>query len=113
MSWFFTSLIMHFTSSLALTLGVTGTVGVICIAVWFLAPTWLPFNRTHMLWAGLVSLGGGIAFWYVFHQGEAFAYRMVAAQNTQANARVRDVKRTMDQCDAVNWDVTTGTCNRR
>ncbi len=111
MSWFFTFLWLKLTSPLVAVVGTTGLIGAACIAVWFLAPSWLPFNRSHVLWAGIALLGGGLFYWWAFHAGESYAYKLFAARDAVAVGRVQEAQREVDACNGgVDWDVVTGTC---
>lgn len=107
------SIALFFLSPLLKWVTITWALGAGCIAIWFLAPAWLPFNRQNFLIAGAVLLGGGAFYWYAFHAGERHMAQRIAAKDRAAIERVQEQQKEVDACNGgVDWDVTTGTCTR-
>lgn len=108
--------ILFFTSPLLKVLGTTGIIGGACLLVWFLAPAWLPINRSHLLWAGIALLGGGFFYWWAFHAGEEHMAQRIAVGDQEARARVEQAMSRPDACNdsGGTWDATVsgGYCHR-
>lgn len=106
--WLLIQLFSPLTAMLATTWGL----GVACIVVWFLAPAWLPFNRSHILWLGVALISGGMFYWWAFHAGEAHMTQLIAAADKAAFERVEKKLKDLDACPGgrANWDVVTARC---
>lgn len=107
---------MYLQSSLFGIVATTWGLGACGLALFFLQPGWLGSNqsRTILLIVSVSLLSGGSFYWWAFHNGEEFAVRKMAAREAGITQRVQDATRAVGDCNGgVDWDVSTGTCNRR
>lgn len=92
-------------------LATTWGLGIACIAVWFLAPAWLPINRSHLMWAGIALLGCGTFYAWAFKAGEHHMTQLIAAKDRAAIERVEKSLKEVNDCNGgADWDVVTGRC---
>jgi uncharacterized membrane protein YedE/YeeE len=115
-----TSIYLFFVSPLLKWLGLSGLIGAVGIAIYLLAPRtppWFPIDlnrfRKVALAVGIGAFVVGGFFWYAFHQGESHMAQRIAAKDRDAERRVERALIDVEACNGgVNWNVTTGSCNR-
>lgn len=108
------SVALFFLSPLLKWLTFTTVLGAVGIAAFFLLPAWVSANtRMLCLIVGVSSLCGGAFYWKAFRDGEQHMTQRIAAKDNAAIRRVDDAQRKVEDCrGGLDWDVTTGTCNR-
>jgi hypothetical protein len=103
-----------FFSPIVKMLGISGLIAAACIALWFLAPAWLPINRTRLLEIAAVAMFCGFYSLYWFRQGENTMAAMIAAKDRAAIARANEALKSVDDCEKSGgtWHVESGSCSR-
>lgn len=108
------TILLHLLSPLVGALATTWGLGVLCLVVAFLAPAWLPFNRSHLIWAGAALMAGGAFYWWAFRAGEAHMAQLIAAKDQAAIARVDNALKKVRDCNGgLDWNVVTGSCDAK
>lgn len=90
----------------------TWSIGIACIAVVFLVPSWIPFNRFYLLIGGVCLMLGGLAFNWAFDLGQEHMAQAIAAKDTKAVERIDRHQVAVDACNnGLDWDSVNGRCD--
>lgn len=109
-----TSIALLIFSPIVKMLGISGLIAAACIALFILAPAWLPINRQRLLEIAAVAIFVGFYSLYWFKQGEGYMAAKIAAKDQEAIGRVNDALKNVDDCEKTGgtWHVEDGSCSR-